>query len=86
MTEPRSTQEQHPVRASIRTGFQVAVGLISLAPYIVAEVDVPVAGWGGQVVAVAVGVARVMALPPVAELIRRRLPWLAPDDAPPARK
>lgn len=82
-TPPATTQEQHPARSSIRTAFQVLVALATLIPAVVLEADIPVEGWVAQVVGVAVGVARVMAMPKVNDFLRRFFPMLAPDDAAP---
>lgn len=82
MAEPQSTQERHPWRSSIRTGFQVAVALATLIPYVVTEADIPAEGAVGQVVGVAVVVARVMALPGVNAFLKRYAPGLAPDSEP----
>lgn len=72
------TQVRHPNRAAIRTAFQAAVALATLIPYVVAEGHIPIAGGAAQVVAVAAGVTRVMALPGVADWLQRFVPWLAP--------
>lgn len=76
---PVPTQVQHPNRTAWRTGVQVALAAITLIPYAVAEIDVPLEGVLAQIVAVAAGISRVMALPLVAKFIRDNLPWLAPD-------
>lgn len=86
MAESPTTQEQHPLRSSIRTAFQVGVALASLIPYVVTEADIPAAGWVGQVVGVSMGITRVMALPRVNDFLRRHVPLLAPDDAAPTPK
>jgi hypothetical protein len=78
-----TTQEKHPARSSFRTAFQVIVALATLIPAVVLEADIPVEGWVAQVVGVAVGVARVMAMPKVNDFLRRFAPMLAPDDAAP---
>lgn len=72
------TQVRHPWRSTVRTGFQVVVALASLLPYVVAEIDVPVEGLLAQVLAVAVGITRVMAMPQVSTFLERFLPGLAP--------
>lgn len=88
MTDPTTpnvatTQEKHPGRSSLRTAFQVLVALATVIPYFVTEANIPVEGWVAQVVAVAMAISRVMAMPKVNELLRRFAPLLAPDDAPP---
>lgn len=77
-TPPVPTQVQHPWRAAIRTGVQVAIGVVSVVPYIVAEVDVPTEGWLAQVIGVAMAASRIMNIPQVARLIERHFPGLAP--------
>ena len=77
---PAPTQVQYPRRAMVRTAFQAAVGLASLIPYVVAEIDVPPAGWLTQVVAVAAGITRVMALPEVSKFLEAHFSWLAAAD------
>lgn len=76
-TPPVPTQEKHPWRSTIRTGFQVLLGVISVVPFIVAGVDVPTEGWLAQVVAVAMTASRIMNIPQVARLIERRFPGLS---------
>lgn len=80
MSEPTAppTQVQHPWRAAVRTGVQVAVALATLIPYVVTETHIPAEGWVAQVVAVSAGVARVMALPGIVGFLERFAPWLAP--------
>jgi hypothetical protein len=78
MAEPTSTQERYPLRAAVRTAFQVVVALATLLPYILAEL--PVSGtWVAQTVAVAMGITRVMAMPQVNEFLNRFAPLLAAE-------
>ncbi len=81
MSEPQSTQERYPRRTLIRTGFQLAVAVASIVPYVVAEIDLPLEGFIGQVVGVCLAITRVMAMPRVNEFLRRFFPLLAPDPA-----
>lgn len=74
---PVPTQEKHPWRSAIRTGFQVLIGVISVVPFIVAGIDVPTEGWLAQVVAVAMAASRIMNIPQVARLIERHFPGLS---------
>lgn len=84
MTTPTpTTQEQHPRRAAIRTAVQVGLAVLLTIPVAVADLGVPVTGLLAQVVAIAAAVARLMAVPAVAKLVRDHFPWLAP--APPAQ-
>jgi hypothetical protein len=79
MTGPVPTQTRHPWRAAIRTAFQVTLALASLLPAILAGVDVPVGGMFTQVIAVAAGITRVMAMPEVSTFLERFAPWLLPQ-------
>jgi hypothetical protein len=72
------TQVRHPNRAMWRTAVQVGVALLTLVPYMVADMDVPTEGWVAQVVGVAMAASRIMALPQVVTFTERHLPWLAP--------
>ena len=74
---PSPTQTQHPWRATVRTVFAVVVALATLLPYVLADVNVPAEGWVAQVLAVAAGVTRVLALPAVNALLTEYVPWLA---------
>lgn len=82
MTEPTiPTQVQHPNRTAWRTAVQVGLAVVTTIPLVVADLGIPVEGLLAQVVAVAAGVSRVMAIPSVARLIRDHAPWLAPVPA-----
>jgi hypothetical protein len=76
VSEP--TQTRYPWRATVRTGFQVAVALATLIPYVVTSADIPVSGVLAQVVGVSMAVARVMALPEVTRFLETFAPWLSP--------
>lgn len=85
------TQVEYPRRATIRSGFQAFVGLCGIVPAIVAAalfgVDTSTApGWLvgtlALIVGVAMGVTRVMALPPVNTWIATHVPWLAAEPKP----
>jgi hypothetical protein len=77
MTQPTPTQVQHPWRATARTVFAGLVALASLLPYVIAGAHIPAEGVVAQVLAVAGGVTRVMALPGVQALIAEYVPWLS---------
>jgi hypothetical protein len=77
MTRPTPTQVQHPWRATVRTVFALVVALASLLPYVFAEANVPTEGVVAQVLLVASGVTRVMAMPAVQALVAEYLPWLS---------
>lgn len=61
------TQQRYPWRAALRTGLAALIALASLLPYVFASLEVPVAGLGGQVLAVAVFINRLMLVPGVNE-------------------
>jgi len=70
MTVPVTTQQEHPLRATLRTGIAVVGGVASITPYVVEIVEDGLTGWevaglGGQIVAVAGIITRIMALPQV---------------------
>lgn len=73
------TQIRRPGRSTIRTVFQAFIGLCVLAPLLVeaAGLDVDQLPWLVAPLAVAAGVARVMALPGVEAWFRRFVPFLA---------
>lgn len=82
-TQP--TQVRQPTRTTIRTVFQAAVSLASLAPLIAAgiyngEGDYPVVVV--QVLAVSAAVTRVMAIPAVEQFLKDHLPFLAAQPRP----
>ncbi len=82
------TQIRRPWRSTGRTAFAVVIALCTIAPYIYggATLGDPEQATGiiGQVLGVAAGVTRVMALPQVEQFLRRFLPFLAaaPDEVP----
>jgi hypothetical protein len=78
MTAP-PTQVRHPWRTTIRTAFQIVVGIATLLPLVLAGVDIPTGGKLAQVLAVAAGLTRVMAMPEVSTFLERFVPWLAPE-------
>lgn len=69
-TSPATTQQEHPWRAVARTGLAVLIGAASTVPFVVQILDEQLNGWeaagiGGQTIAVAGIITRVMALPGV---------------------
>jgi Flp pilus assembly pilin Flp len=84
ITPTQPTQVRRPWRATTRTVFQAFIGLCALAPILVAEAGLDPAKlpWLAVVLAVALAVTRVMAIPGVDAWLRRFLPFLAA--APPA--
>lgn len=81
-----ATQVRRPWRTTVRTLFQLLVGLAPMLPVIVdaSGVDEASAGVAGAL-AISAAVTRVMSLPQVEQLLQRFVPWLAaaprPDDA-----
>lgn len=75
-----STQSAHPWRATVRTAFAFIVGLAAAWALIIdaAGID-PGLEWAAASLTVAAAITRVMALPSIDALIRRFIPWLAPD-------
>ncbi len=72
------TQTAHPWRATIRTIAAATVGLLSLLPYALADVNVPTEGLVAQALAFMAAVTRVLALPQVNAWVTEWAPWLAP--------
>lgn len=72
------TQVRFPNRATIRSVFQVLIGLAAIMPLIVAAAGLPTAGGiVGGVLAVSAAVTRIMAIPGVNKFLEDHLPWLA---------
>lgn len=73
-----ATQVRRPWRSTIRTVFQIAVGLAPMLPAIVHASGVDdTAAPVGAALAISGGVTRVMAMPAVEAFLQRFLPWLA---------
>lgn len=71
-------QQKHPVRATIRTGFQAAVALAVLLPVLLPAAGIStLTGIGASILAVAVAITRVMQVPGVEDFLQRFLPFLA---------
>lgn len=79
MTTP--TQVRRPWRATMRTTFQLIIGIAVLLPFVVqaSGLDPEVYPWLAGLLAVAAAVTRVMALPQVEDFLQRFLPWLAAE-------
>lgn len=74
------TQVRRPWRATLRTAFQAALALATLAPFIATGVyghddDLPAVVT--QVLVVSAGITRVMALPQVEDFLQRFVPFLS---------
>ncbi|MCW2092525.1 UNVERIFIED_ORG: hypothetical protein M2328_005805 [Rhodococcus erythropolis] len=76
------TQVAYPWRATVRTGFQVGVALLTLIPVVLVTSGLSLTVVGGQIIAVTTAVAKVMALPQVNAFIDRFAPWLAAEPVP----
>lgn len=79
------TQMRYPWKSTFRTAFQMIVALATLIPLMVAGVYSDPDAYPAvviQIIAVAGGIARVMALPQVEAFLRRFFPWLAAAAAP----
>ena len=73
---PDATQELHPWKTTVRTAFQLIVGLAAILPFIADDLGAT-APWAVGVVGVAAAVTRVMALPQVEDFLEDHFPWLA---------
>ncbi|WP_280451534.1 hypothetical protein [Nocardia cyriacigeorgica] len=72
------TQVKFPWRAAARTVFQLGIGAAAAMPQLVESSGLPDTAWGiGTALGVSAAVTRVMAIPGVDALIRRRVPWLS---------
>lgn len=75
----RATQVRLPSRATIRTTFQVIVGLAAVTPFLVDALGLKATGVAATVLAVAAAITRVMAMPAVEDFLQQYVPWLAAD-------
>lgn len=79
-----TTRPAHPWKRTARTAVQTVVALAVAAPmiYQAATEQDPAAATGaaGVGLAIAAGLARVMALAPVETILRRVAPWLSASD------
>lgn len=75
------TQVRRPWRATMRTTFQLIIGIAVLLPFVVqaSGLSPEVYPWLGGLLAVAAAVTRVMALPQVEDFLQRFAPWLAAE-------
>lgn len=71
------TQTEHPWRATARTIFAAAIGLLSLLPLIAMTAGVSEQAAVAQVLVVTGAITRVLALPAVNAWLEQYLPWLA---------
>lgn len=76
---PVPTQVANSNRATIRTAFQMLVGLASVLPLLLAGTGLDVTLIGGQVIVVSMAVTRIMNMPQVNAFIDRFVPWLATE-------
>lgn len=79
--EARTTQSQHPWRATARTIFAVVTALAAMAPviYTAATQQSPELATGAIATALAItaSITRILALPVVESFLQRFVPWLA---------
>ena len=75
----RATQVRLPSRATIRTTFQVVIGLAAVTPFLVDAMGLRATGVVATVLAVAAAITRVMATPAVEDYLQKNIPWLAAD-------
>ena len=72
------TQVRFPNRTTIRSVFQVLIGLAAVMPIVISTLGLPATGGiVGIVLAVSAGITRVMAIPAVNRFLEDHLPWLA---------
>ena len=75
-----SPQTRYPWRATDRTAFAFLARLATAWALIIQAAGIdPGLEWASTSLAIAAGITRIMALPAVDDLIRRFVPWLAPD-------
>jgi len=80
-----ATQVRRPWRSTVRTVFQLVVGLAPMVPVIVQASGVEQASAGvAGALAISGGITRVMALPQVEAFLQRFVPWLAASPRPAA--
>lgn len=73
-----SVQQKHPLRATVRTAFQILVFLAAFLPVALPVLGVSTTvGWGAVALAAALGVTRLMQTPAVEQLLQDWAPWLA---------
>lgn len=71
-------QQKYPWRATVRTVFQVLIGLAALLPVLLPSVGVSTtAGIGAGVMTVCLVVTRVMQAPALEQFLQNNIPWLA---------
>ena len=61
------TQVRFPWRSALRTGFVALIALASLIPWVFTDMHLPAVGLGGQILAVATFINRLMLVPGVNE-------------------
>ncbi|WP_280393245.1 hypothetical protein [Nocardia wallacei] len=76
---PTPSQVQHPWRATIRTVFQLIVGLATMLPILVGLLHLPSSAGLAAALGVAAAFTRIMADPRVEAALRQWLPWLAAE-------
>ncbi|WP_306365429.1 hypothetical protein [Nocardia sp. CC227C] len=75
-----ASQVRYPWRATVRTVFQLVVGVATAMPAIIAASGLPETAAGvGVALAVSAAITRVMAIPAVDTALRVWAPWLAAE-------
>ncbi|TLF72932.1 hypothetical protein [Nocardia cyriacigeorgica] len=75
-----ATQVRYPWRTTVRTVFQLVVGIAAALPMIVAASGLPETAAGvGVALGVAAAITRLMSLPAVNGALAVWLPWLAAE-------
>lgn len=75
-----ATQVRYPWRTTVRTVFQLVVGVAAALPMIVAASGLPETAAGvGVALGVAAAITRMMSIPAVNVALARFLPWLAAE-------
>ena len=76
---PVPTQVANGWRSTVRTAFQLLVGIASALPFMLAGTGLEATWFFGQVLVVSTAVTRIMNMPQVNALIDRFVPWLATE-------
>lgn len=76
MQPEQTTQSEHPWKATLRTVFQMLVGLAAIIPLVADDLGAS-APWALAVVGVSAAITRVMALPAVEAFLEAHVPFLA---------
>lgn len=75
------TQVTHPWRATVRTIFQLVIGLAAALPTLVGLLGLPPSAGLAGALGAAAALTRFMAIPAVDSALQQWLPWLAAGPA-----